>query len=311
MNYLTLSIINVKKKSKQRWRKLSSKEAVTGYAFIAPALALIIFFIIIPIFFAFGLSFCKWELIKGARTFIGLGNYVRLLRDDLFRKSVFNTFYFVIGSVPLSVFPGLILAFLIDQKWFKGKPLVEVIYFLPVVIGWVEIAMVWRWLFNPDYGLVNYVLNIFRLPGQNWLGSSQLAMPSIILVHAWKMLGYNMILFLAGLRNIPERYYEAAEIDGASRWNIFWYITLPLLKNTTFLVLVLNVIYSFQVFPQSYVMTQGGPYYATYVVVYNIYNTAFQFYKLGYAAAMAFILFAFMFFFTLLQRKVFGKEIEY
>jgi len=306
-----INTIKIRENFTQYIRSFSYREAITGYAFIAPAGVIIIFFVIIPIIFSFGMSFYKWELIKGVKIFIGLGNYARLLKDQIFRRALFNTFYFVVGSVPLSVIPGLILAFLVDQKWFKGKSMVEVIYFLPVVIGWVEIAMVWRWLFNPNYGLFNYILSIIGLPGQHWLGNPQLAMPSIIMVHAWKMLGYNMILFLAGLRNIPELYYEAAEIDGASRWSIFRYITLPLLKNATFLVLVLNVIYSFQVFPQSFIMTQGGPYYATYVVVYNIYNTAFQFYKLGYAASMAVVLFGIILFFTILQKRFFGEVVEY
>jgi len=260
--------------------------------------------------YSLGLMFYDWELTSPPK-YIGLRNYEMLFNDVIFRKAIFNTVYFVLGSVPLSVFPALLLAWILNMKWFKGGGFFETIYFIPVVSGWVEVAMIWRFLLDSKLGFINYILSIFGLPGQNWLTDPTLVMTSIIFVHAWKLVGYNLVIFRSALSSIPQIYYEAAMVDGASSLQTFRYIIIPLLVPLLFFVLTINTIWSFYVFPQVYVLTYGGPGYASYTMVFYLYRYAFIHYEMGYAVAAAFVLFVFISVFAYVQRRIFAKEVRY
>jgi len=285
------------------------KEAVAGYLFLLPALGGILVFILGPVVAAIALSFTKWDLLTPAK-FIGLSNYQELIQDPMFRKVMLNTLIFTGASVPLSLILSLGLALALNQK-IKGIVVFRTIYFLPVVSSMVAVSLVWRWLYNPNYGLLNYFLNLLHLPSVNWLFSTTWAMPAIILMSVWKGLGYNMVIFLAGLQGIPQMYYESAKIDGAGKFQAFKNITLPLLSPTTFFVLVISIISSFQVFDQIFVMTSGGPAHATEVIIYYIYHNAFQIFRMGYASALAFCLFIIIFALTLLQIRLSKRWVFY
>lgn len=285
------------------------KETTTGYLFLLPALGGILVFILGPVVAAIALSFTKWDLLTPAK-FIGLSNYQELIQDPMFRKVMLNTFVFTGASVPLSLILSLGLALALNQK-IKGIVIFRTIYFLPVVSSMVAVSLVWRWLYNPNYGLLNYFLNLLHLPSINWLFSTTWAMPAVILMSVWKALGYNMVIFLAGLQGIPQMYYESAKIDGAGKFQAFKNITLPLLSPTTFFVLVISIISSFQVFDQIFVMTSGGPAHATEVIIYYIYHNAFQIFRMGYASALAFCLFIIIFALTLLQIRLSKRWVFY
>ena len=285
------------------------KETAAGYLFLLPALGGILVFILGPVVAAIALSFTKWDLLTPAK-FIGLSNYQELIQDPMFRKVMLNTLIFTGASVPLSLILSLGLALALNQK-IKGIVVFRTIYFLPVVSSMVAVSLVWRWLYNPNYGLLNYFLNLLHLPSVNWLFSTTWAMPAIILMSVWKGLGYNMVIFLAGLQGIPQMYYESAKIDGAGKFQSFKDITLPLLSPTTFFVLVISIISSFQVFDQIFVMTSGGPAHATEVIIYYIYHNAFQIFRMGYASALAFCLFIIIFALTLLQIRLSKRWVFY
>jgi len=285
------------------------KETAAGYLFLLPALGGILVFILGPVVAAIALSFTKWDLLTPAK-FIGLSNYQELIQDPMFRKVMLNTLIFTGASVPLSLILSLGLALALNQK-IKGIVIFRTIYFLPVVSSMVAVSLVWRWLYNPNYGLLNYFLNLLHLPSVNWLFSTTWAMPAVILMSVWKGLGYNMVIFLAGLQGIPQMYYESAKIDGAGKFQAFKNITLPLLSPTTFFVLVISIISSFQVFDQIFVMTSGGPAHATEVIIYYIYHNAFQIFRMGYASALAFCLFIIIFALTLLQIRLSKRWVFY
>jgi multiple sugar transport system permease protein len=256
------------------------------------------------------ISFTRWDILTKPE-WVGIGNYIQMIQDDeLFRKSLLNTFYFTIGVVPLGTVLSLLAAVIMNQK-LRGQSFFRTVYFLPTVCSGIAIALLWAWLYNTQFGLINYMLKSVGLPKISWLGDRRWAMISVIIMTIWRGLGYNMILFLAGLQGIPQEYYEAAIIDGASRWQVFRRITLPLLSPTTFFVVVLSMIGSFQVFEATYIMTQGGPYYATYTMVLLIFNQGFQWFRMGYASALAYILFAIILVITLTQIKLEKRWVHY
>jgi multiple sugar transport system permease protein len=264
-----------------------------------------------PVIYAFYVSLLEWNYISPNPEFVGLANYAALLRDSDFVTSLVNTVYYVLGTVPTSMAVALFVAVLLNQK-IRGLAWYRTVYFLPVVTAANAVAIVWFWIYHPDYsGLVNGLLDRLGLPIQSWLLDPRWAMPCIILMSIWKGLGYNVVIFLAGLQNISSEYYEAAQIDGAKGWSMFRYITWPLLSPTTFFVLIVSVIGSFQVFSQVYVMTRGGPLKSTLVVVYYLYKIGFEDFKMGYASAMAYTLFVIIFVLTLLQRKYIGSRVHY
>lgn len=257
--------------------------------FLLPSLMGFLVFIIYPVFYSLGVSFTDWDLINPMK-FVGIKNYQSLVNDSTFWKSLKNTFLFIIGYLPSVMIIGLLVALLLNSKLCL-KPVFRGGYFLPVVTSWVAVSLVWKWLFNPKYGLINYFLTMIGLHGPNWLNDPKTAMLAIIITSVWKDIGFIMVLYLGGLQNISVSLYEAADIDGADKWHQFWKITLPMLKQTTFFVSMISLINSFQVFDQVNIMTAGGPGDATTVLVQNIYNSAFKYSEMGYAAAMSWILF--------------------
>lgn len=277
--------------------------------FLLPNLIGFLFFTGIPIISSFILSFTEWDLLSPPK-FVGVENYVRLFQDPEFWASLKHTLYFILGYLPTVMVLALGVALILNKK-LKFKIFYRAAYFIPVVTSWVAVALIWKWLFNPAYGLINYSLSLIGIEGPAWLHDPNWAMPGIILTSVWKDVGFVMVMFLAGLQGISESYYEAAEIDGASASQKFWHITLPLLAPTTFFVLVISLINSFQVFDQVMIMTEGGPAGSTTVMVQQIYNHAFRYFQMGYASAFSWILFFLVFTVTAIQMKHQKRWVDY
>ncbi len=258
--------------------------------FIFPALIGLFVFRLGPILFAFFMSFTSWDIFSPPQ-WIGLSNYKEMFSNPTFWEMLKNTFIFSGIYVPSVMVMGLLLAVLVNQK-LRGINTFRAIFFSPVVTSAVAIGLVWGWLLSPKYGLLNNFLQLFGITGPSWLGDPKWALMSIAFVMTWKMAGYYMILFLAGIQDIPKILYEASRIDGATPWQSFWHITLPLLSPTTFFVLIVATIDSFRNFQIIYTMTRGGPGTSSTTLVYGIYQNAFVFYRMGYASALAYVLLA-------------------
>jgi len=276
-----------------------------GWWFVAPALAVIVVFFFLPVGAALLMSLTDFDIyaladIRNLR-FVGLGNYISLVQTPLFWQAFGNTLYFVIVGVPLSIGVSLGTALLLNSKLARLKPFFRTALFAPVVTTLVAVAVIWRYLFNTRYGLLNYALSGVGISPIDWLGDPHWAMPAIILFAVWKNFGYNMIILLAGLQNIPEELYEAARIDGASVWRQLRYVTLPMLSPILMLVSILTIAGYFQLFAEPYVMTQGGPLQSTVSVLYFMYEEGFKWWNLGSASAVAFVLFLVIFAVTALQ----------
>lgn len=301
---------SVKHRSELSWTaRLLNNENVAGYLFVAPLIIGLLIFTYGPVLAAFALSFTKGDYISTPK-WIGLDNYARLLQDDLFWKSFRNTLYYVIGVVPAGLILALLLALAMNQK-LRGIVIFRTVFFLPAITASVTIGLMWLWIYNPEFGVLNFLLKQIGIRGPAWLSSPAWAMPAIIVMAIWRGLGYNMLIYLAGLQGIPEVYYEAAEIDGAGRWAKFWHITVPLLSPTTFLLVTLSMIGAFQVFEYTYVMTAGGPVYSTLTMVLNIYNYAFRNFEMGYASALAYVLFFILLGLTTIQFRLQGRWVHY
>jgi multiple sugar transport system permease protein len=263
--------------------------------FVAPALALIGLFFFLPVAAALLLSFTDFDIYalgdRGTLRFVGLDNYFRLLKDPMFWIALKNTLYFVAVGGPLSVAVSLGVALLVNHRLVKFKGVLRSLLFLPVVTTLVAVAVVWRYLYHPRYGFLNYALGLVGIGPIDWLGDPRWAMPAIILMAIWKNFGFNMIIFIAGLQSIPTRLYEAATIDGADAWRQFRHITLPMLAPTSLFVTIITMIGYFQLFAEPYVMTQGGPANSTLSVALLMYQEGFRWWNMGYAAAVAFVLF--------------------
>ncbi len=274
------------------------KAATAGWVFAGPALTVIAVFFALPVLAAFALSLTDFDIYAladiGNLRFVGLGNYISLLQDPLFWQALGNTLYFVIVGVPLSIALSLAAALLLHSKLGYFKGFFRTAFFAPVVTTVVAVAVIWKYLFHTKYGLVNWGLSYLGINPVDWLGDPHWAMPTIILFAVWKNFGYNMIIFLAGLQSIPEDLYEAARIDGASRWRQFLHVTLPMLGPTMLLVGILTLAGYFQLFAEPYVMTQGGPLQSTVSVLYLMYEQGFKWWNLGNASAVAFLLFVLM-----------------
>lgn len=270
--------------------------------FLLPGLSGLLIFTIAPILASLALTLFRWDLLT-APQFVGLANFAQLGRDANFWAALRHTLTFIGGYVPLVLVCGLALALALNAP-LRGIAFVRTAFFLPVVSSWVAVALLWSWLFNPKFGLVNYLLSLFGIVGPGWLFDPNWAMPAIILTSVWKDLGFVLVLFLAGLQAIPHDYYEAAGLDGAGRVQQFWAITLPLLAPTTFFVSIISLINSFQVFDQVWVMTEGGPAGATTVLVEQVVKHAFSYGQMGYAAAISWVLFALVFCVTLVQFRL-------
>ncbi len=271
------------------------RQDLTGWAFAAPFVILFGVFMALPILISFLLSFTSFGLRDlqnpiGA-TFVGVDNYAALLSDAKFWKALGNTFYFVAIGVPLTLGIGLLIASALSRGITRFRTVFRVGYYLPVITSIVAIAVVWRFLLNPDVGLINNVLQAVGITGPEWLANPTLAMPSIIAMAVWRNLGFAMVVFIAGLQAIPVTLYEAAAIDGAGRWQAFRYVTLPMLRPTILFMLVITTIGYLQLFEEPFVMTDGGPLDATLSVTMYMYQQGFEFFKQGYASAVAYVLF--------------------
>ncbi len=310
------------------------KVALKGFLYLVPALVVLLSFRIIPILFSVRISLYDWGM-AGAKKFVGFANYLNVLTDPIFWKSLLNTFWYVIFTVPIMLFLSLFIALLLNTK-IKGLGLYRTIYYIPVVTSIVAVSIVWKWLFNPERGLLNYFLSLLGANPVRWLEDPRgiftlifeplginlptilhgpsIALCSLIVMSIWKGLGYNIVIFLAGLQNIPNHYYEAAKIDGAGRFRLFRNVTWPLLTPTTFYILIMSTITAFEAFAQVWIMTgppPGGPLGTTKVVMYYFYEQSFELWRMGYGASIAFIAFLIILTLTIIQRQVLEKRVHY
>lgn len=280
---------------KERLNKLFDNKSITAWVFVLPAILGIFIFIIIPIFCSLGLSFTKWDLLNPIE-FVGIDNYKLIFSEPLFSKILLNTVVFALSVSVLGVIIPLILASILNSK-IRGSEFFKSAYFLPFITPMVVIGIVWAWIFDPNIGFLSQILHLHI----NWLYDSKYALSALIIVNVWKLIGYNMIIFLSGFSNISQSLFEAAKIDGANSVQTFKNITVPLLSPTIFFVVIITAISTFQVFDLIYLMTEGGPFDSTNVLVYAIYKNAFEYFNVGKASAIAYVLFAIILVLTLLQ----------
>ncbi len=305
-----------------------AREAIGGYAFIMPNFLGFLLFTSLPVIASFILAFYEWDVITPWRQakFVGFENFVKLLgfhheagvgwkaNDPHFWYFLYNTAYLMIG-IPVTMAASLFVAVIMNKK-IKGIVVFRTVYFLPSICAGVALYMLWRWIYNPDFGLLNTLLRTLSgdlISGPQWLNSVAWAKPALVLMNVWTYMGgYNMILYLAALQGIHPELYEAAEIDGANGWQKFWSVTWPMLTPTTFFIFVMSVIAGFQGgFEAAYVMTGGGPAGSTTTIDYYIFNNAYVWFKMGYAAAIAWLLFAIIFVVTLFNWRYGGKVVHY
>jgi len=281
------------------WRKIIYRDSFWAFLMLLPNVVGFLMFLLLPVLATFAISFTDWDLSTDIG-FVGLANYQELFEDDVFYRVLTNTLIFTAVSVPIGIAVSLLLAIALNRK-MRFVRFYRAAFFMPVISSFVAVAILWQWIYNPQFGLLNYALSWFGIPGPLWLTSPDWAMPAVILTSIWKNLGFNMLIFLAGLQSISESYYEAADIDGATGLAKFRHITIPLLSPTTFFISVISVINSFQVFDTVYLMTQGGPARSTSVLVYYIFENAFQYFRMGYASAIAYVLFFLVLIVTFVQ----------
>lgn len=285
------------------------KDALIGYLFISAGFGLFSLFFIYPVVRSIEISFQKWQVL-GEANFIGLENYRFIFKSNFFLRSLFNTILFAAIVTPSSILIALLLAIVMNQK-LRGMYLFRTIYFIPVISTMVAVAMIWMWLYRYEDGLINYLLSFIGVQGPAWLRSQTWALPAISIVLIWKGLGLKIMIYLAGLQGIDQSFYDAGRLDGASKWQLFRYITLPLLSPTTFFLAVVTVINVFRVFDIIYVTTQGGPVNATSIVSYFIYLYGFTYFRLGPASAAACFTFLLVLALTLVQFKVSRMWVHY
>lgn len=310
------------------WRDI--KEAIFGYALLAPAIILLLVFEFYPLFFGMYISMCEWKLT--CTKFIGLANYVKAFSDPAMWHSLLITATYSIISVPVQLGLGLVLAYLLFQK-VRGLAIFRMMFFMPYITATVASAAVWAYLFNPTSGLINETLNLIGIPGLKWLGEPKgifdmmagmvglhtptwaagpsLALFSLIIYTTWVFVGYDIVIFLGGLGNIPGELYDAAKVDGAQGWQLFQYITLPLLSPTTFFLLIITVIGTFKAFNHIYIMTLGGPGDATTTSSIYIFNQLVVYGRYSYSAALSFVVFIVILILTIIQNKVAGSRVIY
>ena len=306
---LTYATAHADKRTKAGKRhKLGYYQAIMGYLFIAPSVVLFIIFTGIPIINAFYLSFTNYDVLSTAE-WVGLRNYKKLLGDETFLTSLKNILFYVAMYVPLMIICSLVIALALNRK-LPGTNLFRTVYYIPGLTSSIAASTVWMWILNPEYGLLNQILSYVGIVGPAWLANTSTAMISIVMVTLWQGIGGNMVIYLAGLQGIPNILYESAKLDGANKWQLFFYITLPGLRPTTFFIFIMSMIGSFQLFDQAFAMTQGGPGYATTTPVYLIYNEGFNQLNMGYASAMAFVLFVIILAFSFLNFRLNSSEQE-
>ena len=288
--------------------KPTLKDNILGYSFLSPALILLTIFLLVPVGMVFYYAFTDYYLLTpDARQFVGLENFKRLMSDPIFKKSILNTVKFVVWIIPVQLGAALGMALLLNKQR-KGNMFFKVAFFAPVVMSLVVISILWLYLLNPNEGLINALLNKVGISSMPFLTSPKQAMYTIVFVSAWQGAGYQMLLLLGGMQNIPQDVYEAAEIDGFSKFQQFWYITLPLLKPTAIFVLLTTLISAFKLIVQPMVMTQGGPMNSTMTMVYYIYQTGFTDRLVGYSSSIALIFTTLIGLITIGQRKLVKED---
>jgi multiple sugar transport system permease protein len=287
------------------------REALEGYICLAPWALGFLFFIAVPMVWSLGLSFTDSDVLSTPK-FVGLANFQRaFFEDDLFWTSLGRTFYYALLVVPLGVIASLLAALLLNQK-LKGTNVYRTMYFLPHLTPTVAAALLWVWVLQPEFGLVNYLLDLIGIQGPAWFGSTEWAIPSLAMIALWNGIGGNrMMIFLAGLQGVPAELVDAAEVDGANSWQRFRHVTLPMISPTVFFNLILGVIGALQVFTTALIATRGGPANATWFYALHIYTNAFQYFSMGYAAALAWIFFLVMFVFTAIQMGASRRWVYY
>ncbi|MDI9423085.1 MAG: sugar ABC transporter permease [Bacillota bacterium] len=289
---------------------VQTKRYLFCYLGLLPVVMLFVWLRVGPLASTINLSFHDWNLIKLNKPFVGLKNYINLFGDRLFLMSLKNTTIFAVGTVAIGMLLALPLALALNRSSKLGA-FYQAVYFLPVITPMVPVSVIFKWIYDPGYGLLNYVLSFFGVKPVGWLMYPNLALASIIAMCIWKNIGYHMIMFLVGLKNISEQYYEAAAIDGANKWQIFWSITLPLLKPILLYVFITTTIEGFNIFTPVYVMTtgsQGAPGNAVRTLVYNIYEEGFRYFKMGYASSQAVMLLLIVLVVTVIQMRIFRGE---
>ena len=286
------------------WHGMTARQARAGYLFILPSMLVLAVFVFWPIVQSFLLSLQQWRFGAGPHPWVGLANYERMLNDPRVWNAFRNTVYYTVVTVPITLLISLLLALALNRV-LPARNLLRAAFFLPVIASFAIVAIIWSFLLDPDIGMVAYWSRQLGLPVSGWLRDPDWAMPAVMLVSIWKNIGFNMVIFLAGLQGIPDTYYEAAKVDGASAWQRFRYVTLPLLRPTTLFVLVISVIAAFQVFDVVWVMTPGGgPLFSTDVLVTYIYHEGVELLDISYAATIGVALLVVVFMLTLIQLRL-------
>lgn len=289
--------------------RASTKEAIAGYFFIFPIMAGFLVFLGFPVIASFFVSLADWNLINDPE-FVSITNYIQLFQDPFFWTCLSNTAYFSFFAVFFGMAISLYLANLFHEAQPKGAAFFKSTLFLPVILSSVAVALVWQWLLDGHMGMINHLLGLVGLPSVPWLTSPEVAMNSVIMVAVWRQIGYNMVIFLAALANVPDDLYEACNLDGANRFQKFWNVTWPLISPVTFFIAVTSIINSFQVFDITTILTNGGPANATNTLIMMIYQNGFQFFKMGYASAIAYVLFGIILVITVVQTFVSKKWVH-
>lgn len=294
---------------RSRARPRALRETLAAWGFLAPATLHLLAFSFGPMLFALYLALHRWSPIEPARPFVGLANFAAVVRDPLVWISLRNTLLYTL-HVPVAMAIALGMALLLRRR-SRATRMARTVFFLPYVSSAVAIALVWQWMYHPDFGLLNYLIGLVGIPAVDWLGNPRTALLAVMVVSIWVQVGYQMVVFQAGLQGIPRDYLDAARVDGADAWRRFWRVTFPLLRPVTLFVLVTGIITSFQVFTLVYVLTDGGPLHATDVLVYRIYQLAWEFLQFGPASALALLLFALLFVATWIQFRLLGRQVQY
>lgn len=309
MNAATEVSLTVASGKKRPLRRSFAKHS-WPFLFLSPALLVYGSFFIFPFIFSLYLSFMQWNLVSPNKEFVGIDNYIALVKDPVFWISLKNTVIYVLGTVPLSMILGLVMAILVEAAG-RLREVYRFMFFIPVVTSIAVVSIVWTLLFSPNNGLIGNILKTVGVQGPNWLNDPNWAMWALIIVGVWKAMGYNMVLYIAGLKSIDRQLYEAAQIDGAGKWMQFRSITLPMLSPVTFFVMIVSIINSFQVFATIHIMTRGGPNNATNVLVYEVWQEAFQFFDIGKASALSMVLFLLVLAITIVQIRMTESKVHY
>ena len=296
---------------RQRFQlNLRSREAIAAYLFLAPFLIFFMIFTVRAVVTAVQMSFFDWHALRPARPFIGVGNYEELFNDPVWWLSVRNTLFFALNTVIGTTIVGLLAAVAVTRP-IRGQNVFRVLLYMPQLLSVGAVGLIWVWLLSTQYGVINYFLSFVGMRPINWLGSDALVIPSLSLTTIWWTFGFPMLIFIAGLQGIPEHLFEAARIDGANGRQLFWYITLPLLRPTILFVTVIGLIGHFQAFGQPFIMTGGGPGRASYTAIFYLYQTAWAGFRMGYGSAIAIVMAAIIAIFTIVQFRLIGRRIEY